>query len=51
MININDKIDLWHTGHSDLPLYLYLGMTLEEYAFFVEKSEIPERLKDTYFEA
>ena len=33
---IDDLIDEWHEGDSDLELYEYLGMTFEEYAKFVE---------------
>ena len=33
---IDDQIDEWHNGDSDLELYEYLGMTLEEYEKFVK---------------
>ena len=36
MSDINDYIDKWHDGDSSLPLHEFLGMTNEEYVFFVE---------------
>jgi len=35
---VNDLIDEWHDGDSDLELHEYLGMSLEEYKKFVEGS-------------
>jgi hypothetical protein len=40
---IDDFIDQWHDGAGEgMPLYEYLGMTLEEYAAWVERNELPE---------
>lgn len=50
MINILDKIDVWHTGCSDLPLHEYLEMTREEYANWVMTCQIPASKKDIYYE-
>ena len=33
---IDDLIDEWHEGDSDLELYEYLGMTFEEYKKLIE---------------
>lgn len=35
--HVNDYIDMWHNGHSKLPLHEYLGLTMEEYNLFVDK--------------
>lgn len=43
--NIDDLIEKWHDGDSKLPLHEYLGLTFEEYAYFVEKGELPHHLK------
>jgi len=49
--NIDDCIDLWHCGAAgDQPLHEYLGMTWEEYALWVETSQLPEHLKDRYID-
>ncbi len=37
--DIDDKIDEWHKGDSNLPLHEFLGMTEEEYAKWVESKE------------
>ena len=34
--DIDNYIDQWHEGDSDLPLHEYLGMTKREYALFIE---------------
>lgn len=34
---IDDRVDEWHKGDSELPLHEYLGMTWEEYSDFVTK--------------
>ena len=41
---IHDHIDDWH-DHPDfaVSLHTYLGMTLEQYAAWVERGELPER--------
>lgn len=39
---IDDFVDLWHGGGTDIPLHDYLGLTRPEYALWVEK---PESLK------
>ncbi len=36
LTEIDDYIELWHDSGSDLSLHKFLGMTQEEYAFFVE---------------
>ena len=36
---VDDMIDDWHNGDSDLELHEYLGMSLEEYENFVEGNE------------
>ena len=36
---IDDKIDEWHNGDSDVPLHEFLGMTFGEYAKWVELKE------------
>ena len=41
MKNIDDKIELWHTGTGDMPLHEYLGMTWDEYSEWVHTSIIP----------
>lgn len=33
---IDDYIDKWHDGDSDLPLHDYLGMSRDEYAAWIE---------------
>ena len=33
---INDLIDKWHDGDSEMALHEYLGMTWDEYKLFVE---------------
>ena len=35
------KIDEWHYSDSELPLYEYLGMTKEEYVYFVTEQIKP----------
>jgi len=40
--SIDDYIDEWHEGDSELPLHEYLGMTLEQYSFWVKTTKIPE---------
>lgn len=34
--DIDDFIAIWHRSNSEVPLYKYLGMTKEEYEFWVE---------------
>lgn len=36
MLEINDYIDRWHDGNTELALHDFLGMTKKEYALFVE---------------
>lgn len=38
---IDDYIDKWHDGESDLPLHTYLGMSRDEYGTWLES---PDRL-------
>ena len=38
---IDDYIDQWHTGNSDVPLHTYLGMSWEEYAAWIK---LPDNL-------
>lgn len=33
---IDNYIDKWHDGDSELPLHTYLGMTWNEYAVWIE---------------
>ena len=33
---IDDCIDQWHDGSSELPLHTYLGMSWDEYATWIE---------------
>lgn len=33
--DIDDLVDEWHKGDSDLPLHEYLGMTWDEYQAWV----------------
>ena len=35
---INDAIDRWHEGNSELPLHEYLGMTRDEWERFCRNS-------------
>jgi hypothetical protein len=34
-MNIDDQIDEWHDGDSPLPLHEYLGMTKEEFYYWI----------------
>lgn len=34
--DIHDAIDEWHDSDSELPLYAFLGLTREEYAFWAK---------------
>ena len=44
---VNDAIDRWHEGRSELPLHKYLGMTIEEWERFVRNSsELPKSWKE-----
>ena len=36
---IDDYIDRWHSGDSDMPLHTYLGMSREEYASWIESPD------------
>ncbi|CAN5492614.1 hypothetical protein BH09BAC4_BH09BAC4_15480 [soil metagenome] len=36
---IDDYVDKWHDGDSDVSLYVYLGMSLEEYAAWIESPD------------
>lgn len=36
---IDDYIDEWHDGDSELPLHDYLGMSWDEYAAWIESPE------------
>lgn len=36
---IDDYIDKWHEGDSDIPLHTYLGMSREEYAAWLKSPE------------
>jgi hypothetical protein len=48
MIDINDKISVWHTTNGEMPLHVFLGMMWHEYTEFVKTGDIPERLKQVY---
>lgn len=37
--DIDDYVAAWHQGQSNMELYDYLGMTLEEYEAWVEKDD------------
>lgn len=36
---IDDYIDRWHDGDSEVPLHTYLGMSRDEYAAWIESPE------------
>ena len=36
---IDDYIDKWHDGDSELPLHTYLGMSWDEYTLWIESPE------------
>ena len=36
---INRKIAKWHKGNSSVDLHIYLGMTREEYFYWVEHNK------------
>lgn len=36
---IDDYIDKWHDGDSELPLHAYLGMSRDEYAAWIESPD------------
>ena len=36
---VDDYIDSWHNGESNLPLHKFLGMKKNEYALFVEDED------------
>lgn len=36
---VDDYIDEWHNGSADIPLHTYLGMSLEEYAAWIESPD------------
>lgn len=38
---IEERIELWHTGCSDLPLHAFLGMTEDEYSKWLQTTIIP----------
>jgi hypothetical protein len=39
--NIDDLIDEWHKSDNDVPIWEYLGLTFDEYRYWVEKDELP----------
>lgn len=41
---IDDYIDKWHDGDSDLPLHIYLGMSRDEYGAWVEAPDCLARI-------
>ena len=38
--DIDDSIDEWHESTADVPIYDYLGMSIEEYGAWVEDSDV-----------
>lgn len=44
---IDDAIDSWHSGDSDLPLHDYLGMSNEQFHLWVRNADIlPEIIEE-----
>jgi hypothetical protein len=43
--NIDDAIDAWHKGDSNLPLHEHLEMSIEEYSTFVEGDTLSPELQ------
>lgn len=41
--NIHDFIEKWHESDSEVPLHEYLGLTWDEYSYFVKTDELPKR--------
>jgi hypothetical protein len=39
LTDIDDYIDQWHDGNSDLPLHEFLGMTKAEYNLFLQDEQ------------
>lgn len=40
---VDDAIERWHTGDSELPLHEFLGWSRQEYSIWVETNVIPNR--------
>lgn len=40
--NIDDLIAEWHDGNSELELYDYLGLSIEEYFHYVNTGKLPD---------
>ena len=47
-VDINDKIEEWHTSEGHKTLHDFLGMTWSEYAHWVETLELPPHLRSVY---
>jgi hypothetical protein len=45
---LEDLIELWHTGDSELPLYEFLRLTWKEYADYLENRLTPEDVMARY---
>lgn len=44
--DIDDLIDQWHDGAGEgQPLSQFLGMSTEEYSYWLRTNELPERLR------
>ena len=43
-LDIDDFIDAWHASDSEDEIYVYLGMTKEEYFLWLEKPESLENI-------
>jgi hypothetical protein len=41
---VDDYIDQWHESDEDIPLHVYLGMTSQEYSFFVKDENYLETI-------
>ena len=39
--NIHDLIEKWHESDSEKTLHEYLGLTFEQYAYWVKTDELP----------
>ena len=39
--NVDDRVDAWHDGASDLPLHEYLGWTWAQYQGWVQSNVFP----------
>lgn len=42
--NIDDLIDAWHDSHSPLALHEWLGLTWEQFKYWVENKVLPRKV-------